>query len=225
MSIFLTLKNFNSFFLFLSSIILFLFCLYLYYNNKKLKERISKLEIDIKEILERKIVKENPKDLISINNLSKEIENIVSKKKINKINENKEIKEEKIISSSPRKDNLKKQISIPIKKINNNYYEINYSKTLTNEEKEFNIDEFIKKDLPETINNSDNYLDEISTQIEDYLKPKTIELTEYEKKQEEQAVISYQELLNLRNKLQNTPETEENINFIEDLKQFRNKLN
>lgn len=58
----------------------------------------------------------------------------------------------------------------------------------------------------------------------DELKPQTIELTDYEKDQEENAIISYQELLNVKDKI-NILNDDETVDFIEELKKLRNSLN
>ena len=62
------------FFFIILSTILFFFCLYLYFDNKKLNQRIIELELETKKILERKLIN-NKEDLISIENISKEINN------------------------------------------------------------------------------------------------------------------------------------------------------
>ena len=56
------------------------------------------------------------------------------------------------------------------------------------------------------------------------LKPQTIELTDYEKEQEDNAIISYKELLNVKDKITMLDDEEENVNFIEELKNLRNSL-
>ena len=52
-------------------------------------------------------------------------------------------------------------------------------------------------------------------------KPSNIELTDYEKKQEEEAIISYDELLKVKDKIYNITEDEETDDFIDELKSFR----
>ena len=74
----------------------------------------------------------------------------------------------------------------------------------------------------------DNYneIEEISKKLEEELKPQTIELTDYEKKQEEEAIISYQELLEAKSK-NNITEDDEDFDtekFIDELKNFRTDL-
>lgn len=292
MLIFLNIKEFTNFFFILLSIMMFFFCLYLYFNNQKLKQRISKLETETKEILERKLVKENPNDLVSIESISinpkdKKVTSHQYQSNSNKknmklppkenssqvkyaykqtsANKSSKITQENSIKISNSNNNNKRaefssRNSISNKKVSENSTmnsisskrtsEFSYSNYKTSKEKGyniplvqkkfednflkfeqqgFNLNEFIQKEekvvpnLKES-NQEVNYLNEISNQIADELSPKTIELTDYEKRQEEQAVISYQELLALKDKFENKAD-DENSTFIEDLKQFRNKLN
>lgn len=242
MLIFLNLKECTHFLFILLSTIMFFFCLYLYFNNKKLKERVSKLEIETKEILERKLIKENPNDLISLDNLSNnhqdkkistsQLNNKNYKPLNNKSNltlkKNNNSKNNNSTYPKNKKDNYSKIITK--EKENNNKYKRQTQYKFTNINNEsFNIDEFIQKEkrtFPRIKENksSIDYLEEISNQISEELAPKTIELTEYEQRQEEQAVISYKELLALKKRLDNNPNIDENLNFIENLKDFRNSL-
>lgn len=100
------------------------------------------------------------------------------------------------------------------------------------DKQDFNLNEFIPKEKnnsriskKQEQENKHNYLNEISKQIAEELKPQTIELTEYEKEEEENAIISYQELLNVKDKISTTDNDDETIDFIEELKKLRNSLN
>ena len=46
-------------------------------------------------------------------------------------------------------------------------------------------------------------------------------LTDYERKQEEEAIISYDELLKVKDKIYNITDDEETDEFIDELKNFR----
>ena len=64
----------------------------------------------------------------------------------------------------------------------------------------------IKKELPKLEENSSNmsnqeFIEEISKRLSEEVEPQTIELTDYEKRQEEEAIISYKELLKLKDRL------------------------
>ena len=70
-----------------------------------------------------------------------------------------------------------------------------------------------------------NFVEEISRKMEQEIKPQTIELTDYELKQEEEAIISYDELMKKKDRLfKITDDEEDDAQFIEELKYFRNSL-
>ena len=70
-----------------------------------------------------------------------------------------------------------------------------------------------------------SFAEEISKKMEEELKPQTIELTDYEKQQEEEAIISYQELLQTnKDRLYNITDEEETVDFIKELKSFTSSL-
>ena len=75
-------------------------------------------------------------------------------------------------------------------------------------------------------NNTDNknYLEQVSKKLAEEIEPQTIELTEYEKKQEEEAIISYQELIKNKDRLYKIDDDEEIESFIDELKNFRTNL-
>lgn len=68
------------------------------------------------------------------------------------------------------------------------------------------------------------FIENISKRMEEELQPQTIELTDYEKRQEEEAIISYQELLKVKDKLYKITDDEEIDTFIDELKEFRTDL-
>lgn len=69
---------------------------------------------------------------------------------------------------------------------------------------------------------TNDYLKELTGNLTEEIQPQTIELTGYEKEQEEQAIISYKELLSLKEKLKNQDKQDEQ--FIETLKEIRRLL-
>lgn len=125
-------------------IVLIPFTIYLYLSNKRLLEKINKLEKEKKEILTRKIKTNKDIDIYPINNISD--------------------------------NNIKTNLEI------------------------------------------------ISNKIENKIKQEPIKLTDYEQQQEDNAIISYQELKQ-RNKLYRIDENDTPEIFIENLKEFRNNLN
>lgn len=109
----------------------------------------------------------------------------------------------------------KEEIPENNKNINTSEESNNISKSLDNPNNQNNI----------TQNNKD-YLQEISEKIASELTPHTIELTDYEKQQEEEAIISYQELLKTKDNNEDNCENddEEIDSFIDELKKFRTNL-
>lgn len=77
---------------------------------------------------------------------------------------------------------------------------------------------------PESDNDKESYLESISKDLEQHKEIEPIELTESEQKQEDDAIISYQELLGSQDKLYNISDEEEDSPFIEELKSFRRSL-
>lgn len=67
-----------------------------------------------------------------------------------------------------------------------------------------------------------DYLEDLSCRLAQEIQSQTIELTDYEKEQEDHAIISYQELLSTKQEILN--EREEEKEFLENLKKFRNHL-
>lgn len=78
-------------------------------------------------------------------------------------------------------------------------------------------------------NGSSTFLEEISKKIESELEPQTIDLTEYEKDQEDEAIISYKDLVNTVKKAETREErykfdTEDDSDFLQELKSFRSNM-
>lgn len=71
------------------------------------------------------------------------------------------------------------------------------------------------------VNDNMKFASEIVKKMEEEIKPSNIELTDYEKKQEEDAIISYDELLKVKDKIYNITDDEETDEFIDELKSFR----
>ena len=69
-----------------------------------------------------------------------------------------------------------------------------------------------------------NFMEEVSEKLSKEIRPQTIELTDYEQKQEDEAIISYQELLANKDKTFNISDDEEDEDFISALKSFRKSL-
>ena len=90
--------------------------------------------------------------------------------------------------------------------------------------------DFEEKELPKLEENSSSmsnqeFIQEISKRLAEEVEPQTIELTDYEKRQEEEAIISYKELLKVKDRLYKITDDEEIDTFIDELKEFRTNLN
>ncbi len=114
----------------------------------------------------------------------------------------------------------KEEIPENNKNINTSEESNNISKSLDNPNNQNNITQ------NNTTQNNKDYLQEISEKIASELTPHTIELTDYEKQQEEEAIISYQELLKTKDNNEDNYENddEEIDSFIDELKKFRTNL-
>lgn len=79
------------------------------------------------------------------------------------------------------------------------------------------------EELPDYYEVNDNmkFASDIVNKMEEEIKPSNIELTDFEKKQEEEAIISYDELLKVKDKIYNITDDEETDEFIDELKNFR----
>lgn len=94
------------------------------------------------------------------------------------------------------------------------------------------LDDIVKQTSPVSIttsssdpeNKKENYLESVSKSLEERKETEPIELTNYEQQQEDDAIISYQELLGSQDKMYNITDEEEDSPFIEELKSFRKSL-
>ncbi len=132
-----------------------------------------------------------------------------------KLTENETIDKISLSNITPPKKTSSKEIEELPKKDNqeteqNSFAKDNYSK---------NFQQDITK-----INTQDDYLKEVIKKLNDTIIKKTIDLTEYEKEQEKNAVISYEELKKEEKQKFIFKEEDEPTDFINNLKQFRNNL-
>lgn len=253
---FLAINTISSIVLVLIFLFISFFCLFLFVENHKLREKIKGLEVENKRLLEIKISKQKNIDSIPINKIS------TSDKKTTHQNNKKIELVQKTIPKEQPKEKVEKKLyqknvfhekpnitsPVSLTKIENDNFELNdfiknnelkidtNKKKLTNDEinkkiilkdekKEPNINKIEHSKITDSkINNNIEYLQEISNKIAEELKPQTIELTDYEKLQEENAIISYKELITLKDTIMMLDDEDETINFIEELKRLRNSL-
>ena len=147
--------------------------------------------------------------------------------------EKRDILERKIMNTYEKDIRPIKNISTNIKPISNPRYNINtnYNK----EEKPVNQpiikeDNFNTKNYYQDKNNKEkeykgNYLQELSKELNNKLEKEPIKLTAYEQREEDNAIISYQELKKQnKDKIIYLNEADDVNIFIENLKEFRNNL-
>ncbi len=196
----------------ISIIFLCLFCLFLYYDNKRLNKIIDDLKYQNKDDYGNEYFKE---DIVSIDDISKDIkeEEVIKNISI-------EEKDNMILNNIDKKNSVNKENNKEVLDVN--------SIDLNDKHITFNIDDFIKKEKigSRKLDNSGmnrEYLQEISRELESNVAPQTIKLTDYEQEQEDNAIISYKELLSANNKNQDNI-NDGTVEFIEELKKFRNNL-
>jgi len=230
------LSSFNDFYSNLSSdgmfffwIIIFLFCFLIFLTiilvlkNKKLIKLLKEEQsITIKNNEEEPIIikeetKVQPLEIQEESTEKEKITKVVEEKKEIKVESSKE-------ETGPYKKNVLREMNARMQTspihIDRNDEESNYG---------FN-ESYLREDsvsplelMEDTYETNDNmkFASEIVERMEEEIKPSNIELTDYEKKQEEEAIISYDELLKVKDKIYNITEDEDTDEFIDELKSFR----
>lgn len=231
------------------------FSLFLLSKNKKLKDEIEDLKLGDRILADkyRKVDKENiiSIDKISTDNVLSRDDLVKSSDSLNdskvslessvldsndKVDEivKKDKSVEKINSTNNKKDRVKDTKIV----VDSNKHSKPYSKNILHdspsitspisldvEKVSFNVDEFVKRDKSTSEISTSDYLENISNAISEEIKPQTIELTGYEKEQEENAIISYKELLKASKSSNSVNVSQEDTSeFIEELKKLRNSL-
>ena len=212
--------------MFLLVFLVFLTIILLIKNNKltkllKEREEVGTLPIEednVKKEVTTVLRKESTSNVVKEEEIKKEevkpIENKTQEKKINTENEKVGLYQKNVL----REANSRGQTS-PIHIENNNddkedaLLELDYGEDSISPLEEM-------EDLYEE-NDNMKFASEIVDKMEKESVPNNIELTEYEKKQEEEAIISYDELLKVKDKIYNITEDEETDEFIDELKSFR----
>ena len=179
-------------------------------NNNILKQQ--KLEVPLEEPTSNKeeekipVVKEEVKEEVKENNLYQKnvLREISSKQPVSPIHIEK--KEEYIA-----RENLD----------NFDFNSVNYDNGLGMTYEDPNISPLEEMEDAYEVNDNMKFAREIVEKMEEETKPSNIELTDYEKKQEEEAIISYDELMKVKDKIYNITDDEETDEFINELKNFR----
>ena len=224
MLLFLKIEFIDNMIIFLL-IVLFFSSLYLSILNKKLQNKIDDLKKENKKKYEEDI---SYNDIMQLKDISDELHD-----------EDKDIALKQLgdIGNSRKKNNSveKNYVKEKDKEINE-YKNINKGKDINVVENrndsvvnEFNASDFIRGSrLENDRHNGDSmsidYLDEISKKIESEIKPQTVVLTDYEREQEENAIISYRELVDSNNGSGDDVVSDDTEGFLNSLKKFRNSL-
>lgn len=184
-------------------------------NSKKIYEQ------DIPIADEKEVVKEEKKQVFEINE-----EIIIEREKQQDLKKDETKKNE----SGPYKKNVLREMNsrTQTSPISISKNDIIYN---TTDDDNYGFDELYLREesispleeMEDTYEVNDNmkFASEIVQRMEEEIKPSNIELTDYEKKQEEEAIISYDELLKVKDKIYNITEDEETDEFIDELKSFR----
>ena len=104
---------------------------------------------------------------------------------------------------------------------NFDFNSVNYDNGLGMTYEDPNISPLEEMEDAYEVNDNMKFANEIVEKMEEETKPSNIELTDYEKKQEEEAIISYDELMKVKDKIYNITDDEETDEFIDELKNFR----
>lgn len=104
---------------------------------------------------------------------------------------------------------------------NFDFNSVNYDNGLGMTYEDPNISPLEEMEDAYEVNDNMKFASEIVEKMEEETKSSNIELTDYEKKQEEEAIISYDELMKVKDKIYNITDDEETDEFIDELKNFR----
>ena len=104
---------------------------------------------------------------------------------------------------------------------NFDFNSVNYDNGLGMTYEDPNISPLEEMEDAYEVNDNMKFASDIVERMEEEIKPSNIELTDYERKQEEEAIISYDELLKVKDKIYNITDDEETDEFIDELKNFR----
>ena len=210
-------------FLLFTTFLFFFFSAHLWQENQELRKKLTKDKTKLPEEFPKE------KDVYSMKKISNE--NLPPKSSESLKKEFQNI--QKVIEKSTPKENIPQKIyTIPKKESPIQPSDMmNQNRKSRSETEQLNFSDFIQQDenSKQPKNNPSNntkidYMKNLSQHLEHEIKPQTIELTDYEKKQEETAIISYKELLSSSKNQQEKEEYNEK-ELLEELKKFRNYLN
>ena len=190
-------------------------------NNNILKQQQLEVPLETKEV-----PLEEPTS-------NKEEEIPVVKEEIKEVKEEEKPKENNLYQKNVLREISSKQPVSPIhiekkeeyiarENLDNfDFNNINYDNGLGMTYEDPNISPLEEMEDAYEVNDNMKFASEIVEKMEEETKPSNIELTDYEKKQEEEAIISYDELMKVKDKIYNITDDEETDEFIDELKNFR----
>lgn len=202
-------------------------------DNKEINSSILKQE-EIEVPLEPKKVQVETKEVSLEEPISNKEEKIpVVKEEIKEVKEEEKPKENNLYQKNVLREISSKQPVSPIhiekkeeyiarENLDNfDFNSGNYDNGLGMTYEDPNISPLEEMEDAYEVNDNMKFASEIVEKMEEEVKPSNIELTDYEKKQEEEAIISYDELMKVKDKIYNITDDEETDEFIDELKNFR----
>jgi len=196
----------------------------LFKKNKELRSELTKVNNDKNNLDEDIIIKQDEKVSEENNLISTLNEEIVPNMEMEELVKNEEditeILEDlpEIEETGPYKKNVLREISA-----RGQTSPVNIGKEVVDVPKK-HVTSYVKPEIKEEKNENLSFVEEVSRKMEEEVKPQTIELTDYERQQEEEAIISYQELLKAKDRIYKITDDEEIDSFIDELKEFRTNL-
>lgn len=196
-------------------------------ENKKIILEDEKLEDKQEEVIDNNL------DNIKIDFEDNKENEVHTEEKVNtedniktKISEEPKLYEKNVLREMSQKMPTS-PINIEKSKISDEYDVVTLSNSLDDTDysildlKEDSLSPLVDMEDAYEINDNMKFASEIVEKMEKEMKPSNIELTDYEKKQEEEAIISYDELLKVKDKIYNITDDEETDEFIDELKNLR----
>ena len=190
-------------------------------NNNILKQQQLEVPVETKEVpLEEPTSnKEEEKIPVVKEEIKEEVKEEVKENNLYQKNVLREISSKQPVSPIHIE---KKEEYIARENLDNfDFNSVNYDNGLGMTYEDPNISPLEEMEDAYEVNDNMKFASEIVEKMEEETKPSNIELTDYEKKQEEEAIISYDELMKVKDKIYNITDDEETDEFIDELKNFR----
>lgn len=233
----------NGVFFFWIVVFLFLFLIFLsivlIVKNRKLSKYLKEEQSVVEDSIEETPLVSNIKEEIVLDKVETEVKEELPKEEVKEEQPKIEMNEEKKeVSNTNNTDNLYKKNVLREMNARSQTSPIHIDREEPKEKEDYtklanNInttgidlgeDSLSPLEMMEDayeVNDNMKFASDIVERMQEEIKPSNIELTDYEKKQEEEAIISYDELLKVKDKIYNITDDEETDEFIDELKSFR----